>query len=258
MELTREENKLYIENVSKSYKMGKKDMHKVIDNLSLAVKDNEFLVILGPGHCGKSVLLNIISGLEYPDEGRVVLDGVTIEGPNPKMGMVFQKTGVFSWLTVMENVELGPKNRGVPKDARREKAQKYIDLVGLQGFENARPPQLSGGMKQRVGIARAYTNDPEILIMDEPFGALDAQTRYSMEEEIEKIWSQEKRTIIFVTNNIEEALMLGDRIILLTECPARVKKEYAVDISRPRDMMSPDFLALRQEISANTDLSIES
>ncbi|MGN0831503.1 MAG: ABC transporter ATP-binding protein, partial [Candidatus Ornithospirochaeta sp.] len=245
------------ENVSKTYKLGKNDTHLVIDNLSLSVKDNEFLVILGPGHCGKSVLLNIISGLESPDSGRVVLDNEEIEGPNPKMGMVFQKTGVFSWLTVMENVELGPKNRGVPKEERRKKAQKYIDLVGLQGFENARPPQLSGGMKQRVGIARAYTNDPEILIMDEPFGALDAQTRYSMENEIEKIWDKEKRTIIFVTNNIEEALVLGDRIILLTECPARVKKEYPVNLPRPRDVMSPEFLALRQEISSNTDLSIE-
>lgn len=257
MELTDKKDKLFIENVSKTYKLGKNDTHLVIDNLSLSVKDNEFLVILGPGHCGKSVLLNIISGLESPDSGRVVLDDEEIEGPNPKMGMVFQKTGVFSWLTVMENVELGPKNRGVPKEERRKKAQKYIDLVGLQGFENARPPQLSGGMKQRVGIARAYTNDPEILIMDEPFGALDAQTRYSMENEIEKIWSKEKRTIIFVTNNIEEALVLGDRIILLTECPARVKKEYPVNLPRPRDVMSPDFLALRQEISSNTDLSIE-
>lgn len=257
MELTEKKDKLFIENVSKTYKLGKNDTHLVIDNLSLSVKDNEFLVILGPGHCGKSVLLNIISGLESPDSGRVVLDNEEIEGPNPKMGMVFQKTGVFSWLTVMENVELGPKNRGIPKEERRKKAQKYIDLVGLQGFENARPPQLSGGMKQRVGIARAYTNDPEILIMDEPFGALDAQTRYSMENEIEKIWDKEKRTIIFVTNNIEEALVLGDRIILLTECPARVKKEYPVNLPRPRDVMSPEFLALRQEISSNTDLSIE-
>lgn len=257
MELTDKKDKLFIENISKTYKLGKNDTHLVIDNLSLSVKDNEFLVILGPGHCGKSVLLNIISGLESPDSGRVVLDNEEIEGPNPKMGMVFQKTGVFSWLTVMENVELGPKNRGVPKEERRKKAQKYIDLVGLQGFENARPPQLSGGMKQRVGIARAYTNDPEILIMDEPFGALDAQTRYSMENEIEKIWDKEKRTIIFVTNNIEEALVLGDRIILLTECPARVKKEYPVNLPRPRDVMSPEFLALRQEISSNTDLSIE-
>lgn len=249
--------RLLISNVSKTYPVGKKGAHKVLDNISLEVSDNEFLVILGPGHCGKSVLLNISSGLESPDSGTVTLDGKLVEGPNPAIGMVFQRTGVFPWLTVMENVELGPKNRGVSKEERRKKAQKYIDLVGLQGFENARPAQLSGGMKQRVGIARAYANDPEILIMDEPFGALDAQTRYSMENEIERVWAQEKRTIIFVTNNIEEALVLGDRIVLLTECPARVKKIYDVDIPRPRDMMSPEFLKLRKEISENTDLSIE-
>jgi len=173
------------------------------------------------------------------------------------MGMVFQKTGVFPWLTVMENVELGPKFKGEDKESRRARAQKFIDLVGLQGFENSRPAQLSGGMKQRVGIARAYANNPEILIMDEPFGALDAQTRYSMEEEVGRIWSSEKRTVIFVTNNIEEALMLGDRIILLTECPARVKEIYDVELPRPRDMMSQEFLELRKKISDNTDLSIE-
>lgn len=171
--------------------------------------------------------------------------------------MVFQKVGTFPWLTVLENVELGPRFNGENKADRRKRAEKFIRIVGLQGFENSYPSQLSGGMKQRVGIARAYTNQPEILIMDEPFGALDAQTRYSMEEEVARIWSQEKRTIIFVTNNIEEAVYLGDRIILLTECPARVKEIYRVDIPRPRDMMSPEFLALRQKISDNTDFSIE-
>ena len=249
--------KLTVNNVSKSYSLGKDGVHKVIEDLSIKIYDNEFLVILGPGHCGKSVLLNIIAGLEEPDEGSVCLDDEEIDGPNPSMGMVFQKTGVFPWLTVMENVELGPRFRGVPKEKRRKKAQKYIDLVGLQGFENARPAQLSGGMKQRAGIARAYSNDPEILIMDEPFGALDAQTRYQMEEEVSRIWSQEKRTFIFVTNNIEEAIMLGDRIVLLTQCPARVKEIYDVSLQRPRDMMSSEFLSLRQRISENTDLSIE-
>lgn len=250
-------NRLTIKNISKSYKLGKEGTHKVIDNLSLEVANNEFLVILGPGHCGKSVLLNIISGLEVPDDGSVTMDGTKISGPNPAMGMVFQKTGIFPWLTVMENVELGPKYRGESKDERRKRAQKFIDLVGLQGFENSRPAQLSGGMKQRVGIARSYTNNPDILIMDEPFGALDAQTRYSMEEEVSKILSIEKRTIIFVTNNIEEAIVLGDRIILLTECPARLKEIYQVDLPRPRDLMSKEFLELRQKISNNTDLSIE-
>jgi len=250
--------RLIINNISKSYKLGKGVNYKIIDNLSLSVNDNEFLVILGPGRCGKSVLLNIISGLEKPDEGTVTLDGILIDEPNPAMGMVFQKTGVFPWLTVMENVELGPRFQGESKKDRRDRAQKFIDLVKLQGFEKARPAQLSGGMKQRVGIARAYTNNPEILIMDEPFGALDAQTRYAMEEEVARISSQEKRTIIFVTNNIEEAITLGDRIILLTECPARLKAIYEVNFPRPRDMMSSEFLELRQKISDNTTLSIDS
>lgn len=256
METINKKIRVTLKNITKSYTIGKNQTQVVVDDLSMDVRDNEFLVILGPGHCGKTVLLNIISGLETPDKGEVFLDGEKIKGPNPKMGMVFQKTGTFPWLTVMENVELGPKNRGISKEIRRKNAQKYIDLVGLTGFENSHPKELSGGMKQRVGIARAYANDPNILLMDEPFGALDAQTRYSMEDEIYRIWSQEKRTIVFVTNNIEEALVLGDRIILLTECPAKVKKIYEINLPKPRDMMSQEFLALRQDISANTDLSI--
>lgn len=248
--------RLNIENISKSFRMENGKEHPVVENLSFQVKDNEFLILLGPGHCGKTVTLNIIAGLMTADSGAVQIDGKPVTGPNPAMGMVFQKTGILPWKTVMENVELGPKMRGVPKEERREKAQHYIDLVGLNGFEKHLPRQLSGGMKQRVGIARAYANDPQILILDEPFGQLDAQTRYNMEEEIERIWSKEKRTIIFVTNNIEEALMLGDRIILLTECPARVKQIYDVDLPRPRDMMDQQFLKLRREISENTDLSI--
>ena len=249
--------RLTIDHISKAFPVGKNEALKVIDDLSFDVADNEFLVLLGPGHCGKSVTLNIVAGLEKADAGTVRLDGEVIDRPSSKMGMVFQKVGTFPWLTVLENVELGPRFNGENKADRRKRAEKFIRIVGLQGFENSYPSQLSGGMKQRVGIARAYTNQPEILIMDEPFGALDAQTRYSMEEEVARIWSQEKRTIIFVTNNIEEAVYLRDRIILLTECPARVKEIYRVDIPRPRDMMSPEFLALRQKISDNTDFSIE-
>ena len=160
------------------------------------------------------------------------------------------------WKTVMQNVELGLKIRGVPKKARREVAHKYIDLVGLHGFEKSYPAQLSGGMKQRVGIARAYTSNPQILLMDEPFGQLDAQTRYAMQEEIQRVWQTEKRTVIFVTNNIEEAVYLGDRIVLFTNCPAHVKAEYTIDLPRPRDTVDPEFLRLRREISENTDLAL--
>ena len=247
--------KLSLEHISQSYILNNKAFDAVQD-VNFDVYDNEFLVILGPGYCGKTVLLNILSGLEAPVEGTVRLDGEVITGSDPRIGMVFQKTSLLPWKTVMENVEVGPKMAGVPKEERRKTAQKYIDMVGLQGFEKSYPSQLSGGMKQRVGIARAYTNSPEILLMDEPFGALDAQTRYAMEEEGQKIWQSEKRTIIFVTNNIEEAVYLGDRIVLLSNRPAHVKAIYDIDLPRPRDTVSEEFLRIRKEISDNTDLAL--
>lgn len=248
--------RLEISNISKSFsnKEGKTEL--AVNNISLDVFDGEFLIILGPGRCGKSVLLNMIAGLMKPDEGRIALDGDEIVQPNPQMGMVFQKTGLLPWLTVMDNITFGPKQRGEDKSIYTKRAQKYIDLVGLTGFEKSYPYQLSGGMKQRVGIARAYTNEPKILIMDEPFGALDAQTRYSMEQEVQRIVEKDKRTIIFVTNNIEEALILGDRIVLFTNYPAKVKQIYDVNISKPRDTMDRTFLTLRKEISENTDLAL--
>ncbi|MBE6831158.1 ABC transporter ATP-binding protein [Clostridium sp. KNHs216] len=247
--------KLRLENISQSYVVNNKVFDAVSD-ISLDVYDNEFLVILGPGHCGKSVLLNIIGGLEKSVEGNTYLDGEKLVGSDKRIGMVFQKLALMPWKTVMGNVEFGLQMAGVNKDIRRETAQKYIDLVGLKGFEKSYPNQLSGGMKQRVGIARAYTNNPEILVMDEPFGQLDAQTRYSMEEEVQRIWQQEKRTVIFVTNNIEEAVYLGDRIVLLSECPATVKEIYDIDLPRPRDTIDPKFLSIRKEISENTDLAL--
>lgn len=224
--------------------------------MSFDVYDGEFLVILGPGRCGKTVMLNIIAGVEEATEGQIIYNGKEWKGLNPEIGMVFQKLALMSFKTVIENVELALKFRGMKKEERREIARHYIKLVGLEGFENYYPRQLSGGMQQRVGIARAYAANPKLLIMDEPFGKLDAQTRYQMQEDLLKIWEKEKRTIIFVTNNIEEACYLGDRIILLSDCPARVKEVYPIDISRPRDMVGKEFLDLRTVISDNTDLSI--
>jgi len=248
---------LQAKNISKTF-FSKKGDTEAIKNVSLNVRENEFLVLLGPGQSGKTVFLNILSGLISATSGEVILDGKVIKDVDTRIGFVFQKTGLFEWKTTMENVELGLKYKKMPKKQRREMAQKYIDLVGLHGFENSYPKQLSGGMKQRVGIARAYTTNPEILLMDEPFGALDAQTRYSMQEEILKIWSQEKRTIIFVTNNIEEAIYLGDRIIQFTEQPARVKKEYDLSfLPRPRNYVDEAFLRIRTEISDNEDLTLE-
>ena len=247
--------RMEINGISKTF-YSDKGYFTAIKNVSFDVNDGEFLVILGPGRCGKTVLLNIIAGLEQQTEGKVVYNGREWKGVNPEISMVFQKLALMPFKTVMENVELGLKFRGMSKGQRREIAQHYIELVGLKGFEKSYPTQLSGGMKQRVGIARAYAADPKLLIMDEPFGQLDAQTRHQMQEEILRIWEKEKRTVIFVTNNIEEACYLGDRIILLSDCPATVKEVYPISIPRPRDMVSGEFLKLRTVISDNTDLAI--
>ena len=247
--------RMEINGISKTF-FSDKGYFTAIKDVSFDVNDGEFLVILGPGRCGKTVLLNIIAGLEQQTEGQVVYNGREWKGVNPEISMVFQKLALMPFKTVMENVELGLKFRGMSKVQRREIAQHYIELVGLKGFEKSYPTQLSGGMKQRVGIARAYAADPKLLIMDEPFGQLDAQTRYQMQEEILRIWEKEKRTVIFVTNNIEEACYLGDRIILLSDCPATVKEVYPISIPRPRDMVSGEFLKLRTVISDNTDLAI--
>ena len=247
--------RMEINGISKTF-FSDKGYFTAIKDVSFDVNDGEFLVILGPGRCGKTVLLNIIAGLEQQTEGKVVYNGREWKGVNPEISMAFQKLALMPFKTVMENVELGLKFRGMSKGQRREIAQHYIELVGLKGFEKSYPTQLSGGMKQRVGIARAYAADPKLLIMDEPFGQLDAQTRYQMQEEILRIWEKEKRTVIFVTNNIEEACYLGDRIILLSDCPATVKEVYPISIPRPRDMVSGEFLKLRTVISDNTDLAI--
>ncbi len=247
--------KMKVEGVSKTF-YGKKGYFTAIEDVSFNVREGEFLVILGPGRCGKTVLLNILSGLETKSTGNIYYDSEKMEGVNPEIAMVFQKLALMPFKTVMQNVELGLKFKGMPREEREKICQKYIDLVGLSGFEKSYPHQLSGGMKQRVGIARAYANDPKLLIMDEPFGQLDAQTRYAMQDEILRIWEHEKRTVIFVTNNIEEACYLGDRIILLSDCPAKVKEIYEISFPKPRDIVSTEFLQLRTKISDNTDLSI--
>lgn len=247
--------KMSLRGISQSY-IVKNEVSDAVVSIDLDVYDNEFLVVLGPGRCGKTVLLNMIAGLEQPVEGKISIDGEQIHGSDERVGMVFQKLALMPWKTVMENVEFGLKVKGVPKAQRREAAQKYIHLVGLDGFEKSYPHQLSGGMKQRVGIARAYTNNPEILLMDEPFGQLDAQTRYAMQDEVLRIWESEKRTVIFVTNNIEEAIYLADRIVLLSNYPAHIKEIYDIGLPRPRDTVSPEFLRLRKQISENTDLAL--
>lgn len=239
--------------VDKSFHKPDAGEYQVVGDLNIKVRENEFLVLFGPGQCGKSTILNMIAGFEKPTAGELLCQGKPIEGPEPERGMVFQNTALFPWLTVMDNVQYGPKVRGVKKEERLKKAQHYIDLVGLQGFENSFPVKISGGMQQRVGIARAYCNEPVVMLLDEPFGHLDAQTRYLMQDELTRIWQAEKRTIVFVTNNIEEAVYLADRILVLRNCPTGVKAEYEITLPRPRNYTDPEFLRLRREIDAVVD-----
>lgn len=249
--------KIECRHVSKAFHVpGQEQLLHVLDRVSLKVHANEFLVILGPGQCGKTVLLNCIAGLMPPSRGEILLDGQPITAPGPDRAMVFQRYALFPWKTVESNVAYGLAVRGVPLKERLAVAHRYIELVGLKGFEKAYPEQLSGGMKQRVGIARAYANDPDILLMDEPFGALDAQTRYAMEKELRAIWEKEKRTVIFVTNNIEEAIYLGDRVIIFSTLPGSVKTEYVIDTPQPRNYTDAAFLRYRKNISNDTDLAL--
>ena len=228
---------------------------KVLSTMNFHAKENEFVVILGPGQSGKSTLMRLIAGFEAPTTGHVYVNGEEVDGPSDKVGFVFQRYTLFFWRTVMGNVEMGPMLKGIGKEERRKMAQKYIDLVGLTGFENSYPNQLSGGMKQRVGIARAYVNEPTLLILDEPFGQLDAQTRILMEIEIERVWQEEKRTILFVTSNIDEAIYLADRIIILDgKLPSHLAGEYVVDLPRPRNLTGHDFLELRKKITDSMSL----
>lgn len=221
----------------------------VVDDFSVKVYENEFVTLFGPGQCGKTTILNLIAGLLPRSGGELVVEGEEVIGPSPRRGMVFQTTALFPWLTAWQNVEFGPRMLGVKKSERKNRVQHYIDLVGLTGFEKVLPIKLSGGMQQRVGIARSYCNNPSVILMDEPFGHLDAQTRYMMEQELMRICAQEQRTVVFVTNNIEEAIYLSDRIVLLSECPTRNVCEYTVDFPRPRDYTAKDFLELRERIT---------
>jgi len=219
-----------------------------LERFDLGVDDGEFVCLLGPSGCGKSTLLNIVAGFVRPTEGRVSLDGADVTGPGRDRGVVFQEHALFPWFRVGQNVEFGLKMAGVPRHERTRIADRYLDLVGLQPFRQAFPKELSGGMKQRVAIARALANDPKILLMDEPFGALDAQTRRLMQDELTKIWAATGKTILFVTHAIEESLLLADRVVVMSPRPGRIKALLAIPLSRPRSDVAGDFVALKAEI----------
>jgi ABC-type nitrate/sulfonate/bicarbonate transport system ATPase subunit len=219
---------------------------------SLAVEDNDFITILGPSGCGKSTLLRIVAGLDYPTEGEVALDGTRVTGPGADRGMVFQSYTLFPWLTVIENICFGLREKAVPQARQTEIAAHYVDKVGLRGFEHHYPKMLSGGMQQRTAIARALANEPRILLLDEPFGALDNQTRSLMQELLLSIWESERKTVLFVTHDIEEAIFMANRVVVMTARPGRIKAEVTVPLAHPRHYTvktSPDFSALKAQLT---------
>jgi len=221
-----------------------------LSNIDLDIGEDEFLTILGPSGCGKSTLLNIIAGFEHATDGEVRLDGQTIRDPGPDRGVVFQEYALFPWLNVVQNIEFGLRERGVPKAERKVRVTRQISAVGLDGFEDRFPQELSGGMRQRVALARVLVNDPKILLMDEPFAALDAQTRTIMQTELLRVWSAERRTALFVTHNIEEAVLLGDRLVVMTARPGRIKEIVNVKLPRPRDVTSAEFNEIRRYVAS--------
>jgi len=219
---------------------------EVLDKISFEAAKGEFLCLLGPSGCGKSTMLNIVAGFLEPTSGDVRIDGEIVVGPDPRRIFVFQERGVFPWLTVEGNVGFGLFK--LSREERERQIAHYIKLVGLQGFEKAYPLELSGGMKQRLEVARALAVNPDMLFLDEPFGALDSITRLIMRVELLRIWEEEKKTIIFVTHDIEEAVQLADRVLVMSARPARIQRIVDIDIAHPRDISSPRYLALRDSI----------
>ena len=240
--------KVSLEGISLSYKTTSGEGLLALDNISLSVQPGEFLCIVGPSGCGKSTLLHLIAGLHPQTSGKVLVDGRAVDGPGTDRLMIFQELGLFPWLTVAQNVEFGMKMKNFSKTEREEKAQYYLRLVHLLKFRDSYTHQLSGGMRQRVALARALATEPDVLLMDEPFAALDAQTRDLLHDELERIWSETGRTIIFVTHNVREAVRLGDRVALMTFRPGRVKQEFPIHLPRPRHIEETDVARTAKEI----------
>ena len=240
--------KVGLSDITLSYKTKKGERLLALDHINLEVKAGEFLCIVGPSGCGKSTLLHLIAGLHRQTSGQVLIDGKPVEGPGTDRLMIFQELGLFPWLTVAGNVEFGLKIKGIGKAEREEKINRYLRLVHLLQFKDSYTHQLSGGMRQRVALARALATEPDVLLMDEPFAALDAQTRDLLHDELERIWDETGRTIIFVTHNVREAVRLGDRVALLTFRPGRVKREYEIDLPRPRVLEDTTVAKAAREI----------
>lgn len=242
--------KVKIDNVVKKYS-GRNGEMVALNGVSLDIHENEFVCVVGPSGCGKSTLLNIIAGLHEPTSGQVLVDGQAVSGPGPDRGVVFQQYALFPWLTVQKNVEFGLKLQGMSQDKAEQEAKKYIKMVDLEQFAQSYPKELSGGMKQRVAIARAYAINPKVLLMDEPFGALDAQTRTQLQTELLKTWEKEQKTCFFITHDVEEAIILAQRVIIMSARPGRIKEVVEINIPYPRTQetkMGKEFLDLKNHI----------
>ncbi len=241
--------KLHIQNVSQAYRSDGIEV-VALDEITLGIRNREFATILGPSGCGKTTLLRIVAGLVKPSGGLVTLDGKVIGGPGRDRGMVFQSYTLFPWLTVKQNIQFGLELAGVERARQEQIAQEFVAKVGLKGFEQSYPKGLSGGMKQRVAIARALANNPDVLLLDEPFGALDAQTRSLMQELLTQVWEELHKTILFVTHDVEEAIFLSDRVFVMTARPGRLKAEIAIPLPRPRSYelkATAEFLRLKMQ-----------
>jgi NitT/TauT family transport system ATP-binding protein len=234
--------------VFRSYANSRGSFTPALQNIDLEIEQGEFVCIVGPSGCGKSTLLHLIAGLDKPTTGQVIVDGSTVQGPGTDRILLFQELGLFPWLTVRQNVEFGLKMAGVSKTERKDQARVFLRMVHLSHFEDHYIHQLSGGMKQRVALARSLTLRPKILLMDEPFAALDAQTRDMLHDELERIWKETAPTIVFVTHNVREAVRLGDRVLLMSFRPGRIKKEFHVGLARPRHVEDSDVAHMSKEI----------
>jgi len=231
----------------------------VLDHVSFDVKDKEFVCILGASGCGKTTLLRLIAGLDTAESGTISIDGEEITGTSPKVGFVFQEYSLFPWRTVIDNIAFGPEMKGVSKEERYKVAERYLDLINLKQFRDSYPSELSGGMRQRVAVARALTLDPVLLLMDEPFGALDAQTRNMLQKELLQIWGKTKKMVVFITHSVDEAVFLADRIIVMTPRPGRICRNVEVPLPRPRDRTSVEFAQVRRDVLdlINRDCAIQ-
>jgi len=245
-------NLLSIQGVSRTFTSHKGTSTQALLPVDFEVRENDFVTILGPSGCGKSTMLRIAAGLDFPTTGQVLLDGRAVDGPGADRGMVFQSYTLFPWLTVAQNIRFGLRERGMPEAQQKERAAYFIAKVGLRGFEQHFPKQLSGGMQQRTAIARALANDPKILLMDEPFGALDNQTRVLMQELLLGIWEAERKTVMFVTHDIDEAIFMANRVAVFSARPGRIKADIPVNLPHPRHYTvktSPEFMELKARLT---------